>query len=68
MMYRSKYVPKYTSPEERGFFSYLDDLKYKETLNNTDKYFKEVKVVNFDIINHKCRETHWKKVCMNICR
>ena len=68
MMYRSKYVPKYTSPEERGFFSYLDDLKYKETLNNTDKYFKEVKVLNFDIINHICRETHWKKVCMNICR
>ena len=51
-MYRSKYVPNNKPPEERNFFSYLDDLKYEEALNNTDKNFKEVKVVNFDIINH----------------
>ena len=33
----------------------MDDLKFEETLNNTDKYFKEVKVINFDIINYVCR-------------
>ena len=53
-MYQSKYVPKYTPPEERDFFWYLDDLKYEETLNNTNNYFKEVKVANFDKINHIC--------------
>ena len=61
IMYRSKYVPNNKPPEERNFFSYLDDLKYEEALNNTDKYFKEVKVVNFDIINHICREDPLEK-------
>ena len=54
-MYRIRYVPVYTPPEERDFFSYLDELKYEETIKNTDKYFKEEKVINFYLIHHMCR-------------
>ena len=49
---RIKYVPVYTPPKGRDFFSYLDELKYEETIKNTDNYFQNVKVVNFDLIHH----------------
>ena len=48
-------MPEYVQPEERDFFSYLDQLKYEETLKNTDSYLRNVKVVNFELIHHKCR-------------
>ena len=51
-MYHNKYVPVYTPPEERDFLSYLDDVTYEETFKNTDKYFQDVKVINFDMIHH----------------
>lgn len=54
-MFRTKYTPVYTPPEERDFLSYLDDLKYEQTVKNTDEYFQKVKVVNFDMIHHMCR-------------
>ena len=54
-MYCNTYVPVYAPPEERGFLSYLDDLKYEETVKNADKYFQDVKVINFDMIHHMCR-------------
>ena len=54
-MYRNKYVPVYTPPEERCFLSYLDDLKYEKTVKNIDKHFQDVKVINFDMIHHMCR-------------
>ena len=54
-MYRSQYMPRYVPPEERDFCSYFDQLKYEETLKNPDNYFRNVKVINFDIINHECR-------------
>ena len=41
-------------PEERDFLPYLDDLKYEETVKNTDTYFQDVKVINFDMIHHMC--------------
>ena len=53
-MYCNKYAPIYTPPEERDFLLYLDDLKYEETVKNTDKYFQDVKVINFDMICHMC--------------
>ena len=46
----NNYVPKYTPPEERDFLSYLDGLKYKRYIMDPDTYFKNVKVINFDII------------------
>ena len=54
-IYKSKYLPRYVPPEERDFFSYLDQLKYEETVNNTDNYFRNVKVINFDLMHHECR-------------
>ena len=50
-----RYVPRYVPPEERDFFSYLDQLKYEETVKNADNYFRSVKVINFDLIHHECR-------------
>ena len=35
--------------------SYIDHLKNKDMSDNPDSYFKNVQVVNFDIIHHKCR-------------
>ena len=48
-------MPVYTPPEERDFLSYLDYLIYEETLKDPNKYFKSVKIVNFDLIHHECR-------------
>ena len=55
IIYLSKYVPVYTPPEERDFLSRLGDLKYEETLKDPNKYFKNLKIVNFDLIHHECR-------------
>lgn len=35
--------------------SFIDHIKYGNMRDNPDSYFKNVKVVNFDIINHECR-------------
>ena len=34
--------------------SYIDHVKYKTMRDNPDQYFDDFKVVNFDIIHHKC--------------
>ena len=54
-MFRTKYIPKYKPPEETDFFSYLDVLKYEQAVRNPNHYFQNVKVINFDMINHVCR-------------
>ena len=46
----------YTPLEERDFLSYLDDLKYEETMKDPDAYFKSVQIINFDMIHPQCRE------------
>ena len=35
------------------YFSWLD---YKDMADNPGDYLKNVEIVNFDIINHECRE------------
>ena len=40
---------------KRGFGGYFDHLKYQEMIKNPTYYLSRKKVVNFDIINHKCR-------------
>ena len=55
LIYRSQYVPKYTPPEQRDFRSYFDDVKYEQTMRDPNNYFKNVKVINFDLIHHQCR-------------
>ena len=49
----NNYVPKYTPPEERDFLSYLDDLKSEKYMGDPDTYFKNVKIINFDIIRNQ---------------
>ena len=34
--------------------SFIDHIKYGSMRDNPDSYFNNVKVVNFDIINHEC--------------
>ena len=41
--------------KKRDFLSYLHDLKYEQTVQNPDYYYQNVKVINFDIINHVSR-------------
>ena len=54
------YIPKYHKnyfdlPRyERDLMTYYNDLKYQEMAGDFDYYFKNKKVVNFDIINHEC--------------
>ena len=40
---------------ERYMMSYTAYLKYKDMHDDPDSYFKNVRVVNFDIINQECR-------------
>ena len=49
----NNYVSKYIPPEERDFLSYLDDLKYEKYMEDTDTYFKNIKIINFDIIRNQ---------------
>ena len=42
-------------PRRGIFFIYLDDWKFEETMRDSDNYFKNVKVINFDIITYECR-------------
>ena len=51
----------YTPHKERDFLSYLDDLKYEETMKDHDAYFKSVQIINFDMIHHQCREDPLEK-------
>ena len=46
------YLPWY---ERDGLMSYIDSLNCQEFLNDTDEHFKKAKVINFNMIHHKCR-------------
>ena len=35
--------------------TYIDQLKYKRFKENRDKHFKNAEIINFVIINHRCR-------------
>ena len=56
-----KYVPKHQEDYnkfhcyERDLMNYFNDLKYKEMIEDANDYFKNKKVINFDIILHECR-------------
>ena len=49
----NSYVPKYTPPKERDFLSYPDNLKYEKYMEDPDTYFKNVRIINFDIIRNQ---------------
>ena len=61
MNYSISHVPKYTSPEERYFLTYLDDKKCERFMQDPDKSFKNTKIINFDIIHHECRDDKLEK-------
>ena len=62
-----KYAPKHQEDYfklpyyERDLMSYYDHLKYQEMTENSDDYFKNKQVVNFDIIYPECRGDQLKK-------
>ena len=58
---RNQYVPRYVPAEERDLCNYFDQLKYEETVKNPNRYFCNVKVVNFDIIHHQYRDDPLEK-------
>ena len=72
MNYSGSYLPKYTPLEERSFLTYLDDKKYQRFMKNPDKFLKNTKIINFDIIHISLEETYWKnqlntiKQCLKI--
>ena len=57
----NKYVPTYQEDYsklpwyERDMMTYINHIKYRTMRDNPDSYFKNVIIVNFDIINHECR-------------
>lgn len=36
--------------------NYIDDLKYKNFTEDMGSHFSRVKIVNFDLTHHQCRE------------
>ena len=55
------YAPTYTPIEERDFFSYYDNLKYKKFFKDVDDSPKKTKIINFDLIHHECRGDELEK-------
>ena len=54
-MNTNSYVPLYHPPEERDFFTYLDDIKYEKVMKDLDHFIKNARIINLDIIHHECR-------------
>ena len=50
---KNNYVLKYTPPEKIDFLSYLDNLKYERYMMDPDTYFKNVKIINLNIIRNQ---------------
>ena len=46
---------------KRDLMTYYDHLKYQETIEDPNNYFKDKIVVNFDIVHHECRGDLLKK-------
>ena len=36
--------------------SYIDHMNYRTMRDDPDQYFDNVKIVNYDIIHHKCHD------------
>ena len=56
------YIPRKTKQGkyewyEYDLMSYFNDLKYEELASDTDGYFQNAPVINFNIINHECCDT-----------
>ena len=56
------YIPRKTKKGKNEWYkhdlmTYFDNLKYDKFASDTDSYFQNAQVINFDIINHVCRGT-----------
>lgn len=56
----NSYIPIYASSnlkwyERDGLLTYINQLKYNELIENSDKHFRIAKVINFEIIHKECR-------------
>ena len=53
--YIPKYVPENLPQYERdGLMTWYDQGKCTDFLKDTDKHFREVKIINFNIIHREC--------------
>ena len=52
-MNTNSYVPLYHPPEERDFFTYLDDIKHVKVMKDPDYFIKNAWITDFDIIYHE---------------
>ena len=61
--YISAYQKDYFSQPwfERDFMTYIDHLKYQECVKESANYFEGANVVNFDIIQNRCRGDQFEK-------
>ena len=44
--------------EKGGLLTYIDHLKYKDFIEDTDGHFLKAKIINFDIIHKQCQGEH----------
>ena len=64
--YFSKYLPKDLPWHERdGLVTYIEQLKYERFKENKDKHFQNIKIINFDLVNHRCRDDPLQNVEKN---
>ena len=64
MAYRTlltnSYIPtrpkKYNQQQDRfDLDDRLNQMKFNEIIENSDSYFENAKLINFDLIHHECR-------------
>ena len=54
-MNTNSYIPLYHPPEERDFFTYLDDITYEKVMKDPNHFIRNARIINFDIIHHEYR-------------
>ena len=59
IIFANNYIPKYVLEdlpwyERDGLLTYIDQLKYKEFISDSDVAVKNTKVINFDMIHTQC--------------
>lgn len=60
-IYAVKYFPRYEDIYinlpwfERDLMAYIDHLKCQESIKDPNDYFDRAKIMNFDIIDNRCR-------------
>ena len=55
--YETEYCAKHFDKPwyEKDLMGYFDYLDYQDMLREPTKYFRDKKVINFDIIHHECK-------------